>query len=126
MFSDNQIDYLNTIPIQSPTAGAWVQAFSIDSQPLISEVYTMKLITLFGLLALLAGCTQDQQNQLSRKMVEFLDGNYLVTYANGSTSKTWTIRNGKVTTTDKGYYYFWDEKKHYVQTPIENTFIEEI
>ncbi|MDO9141241.1 MAG: hypothetical protein Q7U38_13060 [Methylobacter sp.] len=86
----------------------------------------MKLITLFGLLALLAGCTQDQQNQLSRKMVEFLDGNYQVTYANGSTSKTWLIRNGKVTTTDKGYYYFWDEKKHYVQTPIENTFIEEI
>ena len=86
----------------------------------------MKLITLLGLLTLLAGCTQDQQNQLSRKMVEFLDGNYQVTYANGSTSKTWIIRNGKVTTTDKGYYYFWDEKKHYVQTPIENTFIEEI
>ncbi|MFU8788579.1 MAG: hypothetical protein ACNA7G_06080 [Methylobacter sp.] len=86
----------------------------------------MKLIALLGLLALLAGCTQDQQNQLSRKMVEFLDGNYQVTYANGATSKTWIIRNGKVTTTDKGYYYFWDEKKHYVQTPIENTFIEEI
>jgi len=84
-----------------------------------------KQLLLFVLLALLAGCTQDQQNQLSRKMVEFLDGNYLVTYANGSTTKTWTIKNGKVTTTDKGYYYFWDEKKHYVQTPIENTFIEE-
>lgn len=85
----------------------------------------MQFLKLFGLLVLLAGCTQDQQNQLSRKVVEFLDGNYLVTYANGSTVKTWTICNGKVTTSDKGYYYFWDNKKHYVQTPIENTFIEE-
>jgi hypothetical protein len=86
----------------------------------------MKLLKLFLMLALLTACTQDQQNQLSRKVVEFLDGNYLVTYANGSTMKTWTIKNGKVTTSEKGYYYFWDEKKHYVQTPVENTFIEEI
>ncbi len=86
----------------------------------------MKIMNIMGLLILLSGCTQDQQNQLSRKAVEFLDGNYLVTYANGSTTKTWTINNGKVTTSDKGYYYFWDNKKHYVQTPIENTFIEEI
>ncbi len=86
----------------------------------------MKILNLLGLLVLLAGCTQDQQNQLSRKAVEFLDGNYLVTYANGSTAKTWTIHNGKVTTSEKGYYYFWDANKHYVQTPIENTFIEAI
>lgn len=86
----------------------------------------MKRITLMTLLLVMTGCSQDQQNQLSRKVVEFLDGDYLVTYANGSATKTWTIRGGKVTTTEKGYYYFWDEKKHYVQTPIENTFIEEI
>jgi hypothetical protein len=86
----------------------------------------MKIVTLLGILVLLVGCTQDQQNQLSRKAIELLDGNYLVTYANGSTVKTWTIHNGKVTTSEKGYYYFWDDKKHYVQTPIENTFIEEI
>jgi uncharacterized protein YcfL len=86
----------------------------------------MKLLTLLLALALLTGCSQDQQNQLSRKVVEFLDGDYLVTYANGSTVKTWTIKNGKVTTSEKGYYYFWDDKKHYVQTPIENTFIEEM
>jgi hypothetical protein len=42
---------------------------------------------------LLAGCAHDQQNQLSRKAVEFLDGNYPVTYANGSTIKNWTIGN---------------------------------
>lgn len=86
----------------------------------------MKLLKLFLVFALLTGCTQDDQNKISRKLVEFLDGNYLVTYANGTVVKTWTIKNGKVTTSEKGYYYFWDEKKHYVQTPIENTFIEEM
>jgi hypothetical protein len=86
----------------------------------------MKLIKGLCLLLLLSACTEDQQNQLSRKVVEYLDGNYQVTYANGSTAKTWIVRNGKVTSNPKGYYFFWDEKKHYVQTPIENTFIEEI
>jgi hypothetical protein len=86
----------------------------------------MKIINILGTLVLLVGCTQDQQNQLSRKAVEFMDGNSPVTYANGSTIKTWTIHNGKVTSSDKGYYYFLDNKKHYVQLPIENSFIEEI
>jgi hypothetical protein len=85
----------------------------------------MKIICLMSAVFLVA-CTQDQQNQLSRKVVEILDGDYLVTYANGTTTKTWKIDNGKVTSSDKGYYYFWDEKKHYVQVPIVNTFIEEI
>jgi hypothetical protein len=85
----------------------------------------MKTFLLLSLM-LLAGCTQDQQNQFSRKVVEILDGDYLVTYANGTTTKTWRIDNGKVTSSDKGYYYFWDDKKHYVQVPIVNTFIEEI
>ena len=85
----------------------------------------MKTICFMALLVLVA-CTQDQQNQLSRKVVEILDGDYLVTYANGTTTNTWKIDNGKVTSSDKGYYYFWDEKKHYVQVPIMHTFIEEI
>ena len=87
----------------------------------------MKNIFLLSLVSmLLTACTQDQQNQLSRKVVELMDSDYLVTYANGSTTKTWTIKNGKVTSNEKVYYYFWDDKKHYVQVPIENTFIEEI
>ncbi|CAG7856259.1 hypothetical protein MCAMS1_00675 [biofilm metagenome] len=78
------------------------------------------------LILMLSGCTQDQQNQLSRRVVELMDSDYLVTYANGTTTKTWKIKNGKVTSSDKGYYYFWDENKHYIQVPIENTFIEEV
>ena len=85
----------------------------------------IKLYVIIGLM-LVSGCSQDLQNQLSRKVVEFVDGDYLVTFANGSTAKSWKIKNGKVTSTEKGYYYFWDEKNHYVQVPIENTVIEEI
>ncbi|MEQ1637868.1 MAG: hypothetical protein ABL903_14380 [Methylococcales bacterium] len=86
----------------------------------------MNLIKIFALLIFVGGCTQDQQNKLFRKTVELMDGNYVVTFANGPTSKTWIVKNGKVTSDDKGYYYFWDEKKHYIQTPIEHTFVEEI
>ena len=86
----------------------------------------MKTIKLLVLAVLLTSCTQDQQNKVFRKAVELLDGNYLVTFANGPTNKTWLIKNGKVTSSEKGYYYFWDVKKHYVQVPIENTVIEEV
>lgn len=89
------------------------------------KTVSAKVLTVMSLL-FLQSCTQDQQNKLARKTVEYLDGNYLITFANGPISKSWTIKNGKVTSTDKGYYYFWDEHKHYVQVPIENSFIEEI
>ena len=81
-------------------------------------------------LAALSGCSEDQQNQVSRIGVSWLDGNYRVTYAEGEHLKSWEIRDGKVTSEpQKGYYYFWtqvDGKKAYVQTPIERTYIEEI
>jgi len=86
----------------------------------------MKFLKLMLLVIILTACTEDQKNQFSRKAVEYLNGSYKVTYANGSTAKSWIIKEGKVTSNLKGYYYFWDEKKHYIQTPIENTFIEEI
>lgn len=79
---------------------------------------------------LLTGCSEEQQNRLSRIGVSWLEGDYRVTYADGSHVKTWEIRNGKVTSEpDKGYYYFWVEangNKLYVQTPIERTYIEEL
>ncbi|MCB1872463.1 MAG: hypothetical protein KDI18_14530 [Gammaproteobacteria bacterium] len=78
----------------------------------------------------LAACTQEQQNRISRIGVTFLEGDYRVTYADGSHVKSWEIRDGKVTSEpEKGYYYFWvrvDGKKRYVQTPIGRTYIEEI
>ncbi len=81
---------------------------------------------LLGLL----GCSEEQQNKLSRLGVTWLEGDYKVTYADGSHVKEWLIKDGKVTTDPaKGYYYFWavvGGKKSYVQTPIGRSYIEEL
>jgi hypothetical protein len=78
----------------------------------------------------LGACTQEQQNRISRMGVAWLEGNYRVTYAEGSHVKSWEVRDGKVTSEPgKGYYFFWIEaggKKLYVQSPIDRTYIEEI
>ncbi len=87
---------------------------------------------LLPLLALaVAGCSQEQQNKISRLGVTWLEGDYRVTFAAGSHVKSWTVKGGKVTSEpEKGYYYFWarDDAGHkfYVQTPIARTYIEEI
>ncbi len=82
------------------------------------------------LIVLTTGCTQEQQNRISRLGVTFLEGDYRVTYADGEHVKSWIVKDGKVTSEpEKGYYYFWatiDGKKRYVQTPILRTYIEEL
>ncbi len=87
------------------------------------------LCPLVFLLAL-AGCSEDQQNKLSRVGVSWLDGDYRVTYASGEHVKSWEVHDGKVTSDpQKGYYFFWaqiDGKKAYVQTPISRTYVEEL
>jgi len=87
------------------------------------------LLLLLG-ATLIGGCSEEQQNKLSRLGVTWLEGDYRVTYADGSHVKSWIVKGGKVTTEpSKGYYYFWariDGKKRYVQTPIARTYIEEI
>ncbi len=79
---------------------------------------------------LLTACSEEQQNQLSRLGVTWLEGDYKVTYADGEHVKSWYVKGGKVTTEPaKGYYYFWADVKgvrRYVQTPIARTYIEEI
>ena len=90
----------------------------------------IKLLAVFALALALSGCSEEQQNKLSRLGVTWLEGNYKVTYAAGSHVKSWQVIDSKVTSEPgKGYYYFWaqvDGKKRYVQTPIERTYIEEI
>ncbi len=87
---------------------------------------------LLGILPvlLITGCSEEQQNRLSRLGVTWLEGNYRVTYAVGDHVKSWEVIDGKVTSEPaKGYYYFWTKvngKKRYVQSPIERTYIEEI
>ncbi len=93
----------------------------------------MKYLVPMGLAlagALLGGCTEEQQNRLSRVGVTWLEGDYRVTYADGEHVRSWTVRGGKVTSEPaKGYYYFWareGKRKYYVQTPIARSYIEEI
>ena len=93
----------------------------------------MKRFVPMGLVlagALLGGCTEEQQNRLSRVGVTWLEGDYRVTYADGEHVRSWTVRDGKVTSEPaKGYYYFWareGKRKYYVQTPIAWSYIEEI
>jgi len=89
-----------------------------------------KAVTLVILLLALTACSEEQQNKLSRLGVTWLEGNYKVTFTEGTHMKTWIIKDGKVTTEPaKGYYYFWtnvDGKNRYVQTPIARSYIEEI
>ena len=92
-----------------------------------------KLIFVLGYLFVIftfSGCSEEQQNKISRIGVTWLEGNYKVTYADGEHVKSWLVKGGKVTTEpEKGYYYFWadvDGKSRYVQTPIIRTYIEEI
>ena len=88
-----------------------------------------RVAVIAGVLAL-AGCSEETQNRLSRLGVTWLEGDYKITFAEGSFVRSWEVRGGKVTSEpDKGYYYFWarvDGKNRYVQAPIARTIIEEI
>lgn len=90
----------------------------------------LRWLTAALLIAVATGCTQEQQNRISRLGVTFLEGDYRVTYADGEHVKSWIVMDGKVTSEpEKGYYYFWaiiDGRKAYVQTPIARSYIEEL
>ena len=90
----------------------------------------MKVLLMSIVLLLLSGCSEEQQNKLSRLGVSWLEGDYKVTVVEGNFKKEWIVRNGKVTAeAQKGYYYFWvnvNGENKYVQTPISRTYIEEL
>lgn len=82
--------------------------------------------------ALLLSCSQDTQQKIIRKKIEYFDGDFKVTFDSGGPRvKQWTVKNGKITTVPgKGYYFFWavgeNGKKFYVQSPIARTYVEQI
>lgn len=82
---------------------------------------------------LLAGCTEETINKISRDIDTFIGKDLRVSYVDGGTVvKSWTVKDGKLTTGKDtndiglGYYYFWSVETGYVQIPIERTIIEEI
>ena len=93
-------------------------------------------ITWFILLmipVIFIGCSQETQNNLARKEIEFFEGHYKVTFANGTALKNWEITSGKITSRGD-YYFFWadclDKKGNkstcYIQSPIIATVFEEV
>ena len=90
----------------------------------------MKYIVLLAVILLASGCSEEQQNRISRLGVSWLEGDYEVTFYEGQHKKSWTVLDSKVTSDpQKGYYYFWvtkDGKKKYIQVPIARTVIEEL
>ncbi len=89
-----------------------------------------KILMAVILTVILTACSEEQQNQLSRIGVTWLEGDYKITFVEGSHLKSWVLKDGKVTSDPgKGYYYFWvrtDNGSKYVQTPIVRTYIEEM
>ncbi len=88
------------------------------------------ILIVAAISTMLLGCSEEQQNKLSRLGVTWLEGDYTVTFAEGNHIKVWNVVDSKVTSDpQKGYYYFWatqNGKKVYVQTPIIRTYIEEV
>jgi len=86
------------------------------------------IIIVAAISTLLLGCSEEQQNKLSRLGVTWLEGDYKVTFVEDNHKRVWNVIDSKVTSDpQKGYYYFWateNGKKFYVQTPVVRTYIE--
>ena len=84
--------------------------------------------------ALLAGCTEEKRNVIFKEVDNYLGKDMKVSYVadNGQIVKSWTVKDGKVTTQKNpdgsatGYYFFWSLENGYVQIPVIRTIIEEI
>lgn len=95
----------------------------------------MKYLIPFLLMGLLlAGCTEERRNEVFKEVDNYLGKDMKVSYVadSGTIVKTWTVRDGKVTTQKNpdgsatGYYFFWSVENGYVQIPVNRTIIEEI
>ena len=90
-------------------------------------------VSLFFLL-ILGGCTEESRNKIFKQADNVLGKDLKISYIadGGKIVKSWTVRDGKVTTHKdehggtSGYYYFWSVESGYVQIPIVRTIVEQI
>ena len=88
----------------------------------------------FLFLAILTGCTEESRNKIFKQADNVLGKDLRISYVadSGKIVKSWTVRDGKVTThkdeqgSTSGYYYFWSVESGYVQVPIVRVIVEEI
>jgi len=86
------------------------------------------------LLFFMGGCTEESRNKIFKQADNLLGKDLRVSYVadSGAIVKSWTVRDGKVTThkdeqgAASGYYYFWSVESGYVQVPIARSIVEEI
>ena len=89
---------------------------------------------LFLFILFLGGCTEESRNKIFKQADNVLGKDLRVSYVadSGKIVKSWTVRDGKVTTHKdeqggtSGYYYFWSVESGYVQIPIVRSIVEEI
>ena len=88
----------------------------------------------FLFLVILTGCTEESRNKIFKQADNVLGKDLRISYVadSGKIVKSWTVRDGKVTTHkdeqggSSGYYYFWSVESGYVQVPIVRSIVEEI
>ena len=93
---------------------------------------TFIILLLFKLF--LGGCTEESRNKIFKQADNVLGKDLRILYVADSCKivKSWTVRDGKVTTHKdeqggtSGYYYFWSVESGYVQVPIVRSIVEEI
>ena len=97
--------------------------------------FMLKTICVFLLfLLILGGCTEESRNKIFKQADNVLGKDLRILYVadSGKIVKSWTVRDGKVTTHKdekggtSGYYYFWSVESGYVQVPIVRSIVEEI
>ena len=84
-------------------------------------------------LLILGGCTEESRNKIFKQADNVLRKDLRISYVadSGKIVKSWTVRDGKVTTHKdeqggtSGYYYFWSVESGYVQVPIVRSIVEE-
>tara|TARA_Y100001970_G_C14193039_1_gene836481 strand:- start:660 stop:947 length:288 start_codon:yes stop_codon:yes gene_type:complete len=94
----------------------------------------MHKIILLVIIIFSNSCTEESRNKIFKQADNVLGNDLKVSYISdsGTIVKSWTVRDGKVTThkdeqgASSGYYYFWSEESGYVQVPIVRSIVEEI
>ena len=95
---------------------------------------TKTIYVLILFLLILSGCTEESRNKIFKQADNVLGKDLRISYIadSGKIVKSWTVRDGKVTThkdeqgATSGYYYFWSVESGYVQVPIVRSIVEEI
>ena len=94
-----------------------------------NTIYVIFLFLLFS-----GGCTEASRTKIFKQADNVLGKDLRISYVadSGKMVKSWTVRDGKVTTHKdeqggtRGYYYFWSVESGYVQVPIVRSIVEEI